>query len=393
MAGVQAAQEMASPEGQERTAASRQRVEDIRTLNPGSAAAAEVAGVLPAALLPVAQGARVVRGGGGLLRGAARGGATGAAEGFTYGVGEAEGTLRERAPQAIPETLLGGGIGTLLGTVAPTVNAAVRRGRGRGSRVARELEETTDVTSDINRLLDEVDEGVEEVQRTLYRPLEESFEEVTDESLLSFLQTPDVRGHVRAVSREVAEGSRPPSLREVQQVRSRMRRINNNPATRGTLTEQLAELSQITSDAIPGLRDADRAFAQLMEHRGALAEGRKLYNKSSADIERALRQYAENPESDRAFRAGMVHEVVRRMEKRATGGLQPLRDFINAGPETRRSIRMMFPDDAAFEDFMGILSREESADQVARYLKRNLRYLLIGAAGGGTALGLGSLLR
>lgn len=113
-------------------AAERGQQEQFRETNPVSSVAAEVAGAVPTAMLPLGALGRAAQGAS-LPTRVAAGSAIGAGQGGVYGFGSGEGGFQERAQDA----LVGAGIGGGIGAAAPAVGGAVRAAaRGVGGRRA-----------------------------------------------------------------------------------------------------------------------------------------------------------------------------------------------------------------------------------------------------------------
>lgn len=373
---VGAAADSARAAASEGTQQARAGVSEARDRLPGLLEfGAEVA---PLAVLPAAAGQRAIaRGGAGLLGTGARGAAVGGAEGQFIGMGSAEGSAGERAMQAVPEAALGVAGGGVLGGGTAAVNAVRRRASGRGPRVAEALRETTGV-DDLVRASDDVEAVRQAARREFYGPLDEM--ELDHPELLSWLRDPSHRAGrtVRNSLPEVFAGKRPPTFRELQKVRESL------SASRVLDEGELARLNRLMDEATDGgASRADRAYAQAMEPVEALQEGRKFYNKSAADIEMAQRGLS--PEALRSFRTGQLHEIIRRLEKRESGSLSWLRNFMDAGPETLRVARTLFPSDEAFEEFTRAANQEQSAQAVSRVVRKYLPGFVAGAAAGAGA--------
>lgn len=111
--------------------ASRQRVEDLRTLNPGASTLSEIAGGFA---LPFGGGRALGRGvtsrTGSRAAGAMAGGAgAGAAGSAAYGAGEADGDLAERGKGALSHGLFGSILGMLTGGATAAAGRLVERAR------------------------------------------------------------------------------------------------------------------------------------------------------------------------------------------------------------------------------------------------------------------------
>lgn len=371
---------------------SRQRVADLRELNPGASAVANVAGAVPAALLPLGAAQGAVRAGGGLMGAIGRGTAVGAAEGALLGAGEAEGSPMQRAGQAVPEAAAGAALGGAIGAAPAFLNALRRMRSGRGTRIAGALEESTGVSKSYKQAQAKLTEQKNKISETMFQPLEDTGSEAIEEAvtnpdspLLDLLRSPDVEKEVRAISREVADGKRAPTFREIQRLRQRMQRINKQPDAR--LVEQVDELDAILRDVVPGYSEANDAWRLVEAQDRALDAGRKAGKSrtlSADDIE--LQQAGLSPEELTNYRRGQVHEVARRVLRRESDAMSMMRDIVDAGPEMERVLRSMFPDDATFQGFMQTIRKEQSADAVASAVSKYGKWLA-GAGVAGAGLG------
>lgn len=365
----------------------RSVVEDNRRLTPGGSLAAELAG---GALLPAAGGARVgagimARTGSRVAAGAAGGAAAGGLYGGANAAGEAEGGILDRLAAVPAGAGMGAGAGALLGGLfAPMGGAASRVARPGNSRVADDLRRLTGLSDDINGAIARADDAVNDVRQTMYRPIEEAHPQIGSavptepQPLHDRLRAPDLVDHTRAVAREVAEGKRPPSFEEAQRILTRLRRVNKRDAQ---LTEQIGEVEQLLAQAVPEAPAADAAYAQAQGVRRALKMGERSSGWDSARVAREMDRLTD-PAAREAFLTARFHNLVRRIETRQQGAVSPLREFYDAGPETQRVMRQFFPDDASYNEFVGILRSEVRADRIRAALGNALK-LGAGAAGAG----------
>jgi hypothetical protein len=260
---------------------------------------------------------------------------------------------------------------------------------GRGARVVEALKEGTGLSSGFNDAVKSADALIEKVRAEKYAPLEQAFPEVRHGTLEKLLAADEWKGHVAAVSKEVATGKRPPSMQELQALRGRLRGLRESAGKKGRsdlvakARDQLRVLDEAMREAVPGLEEADQAFAAASGSRRALDEGRRFYNRSGADVERRIAQLS--PEARQAFNIGRVHEISRRLQQRDKQTPALLRRFMDAGPETKTLLRSMFPDEKTFGEFQRVLRREESAEAAVAALKKYIGYLGAGAAGGAIA--------
>lgn len=359
---------------------SRQRVEDLRSAAPGASLASELAGGM---LVPGA----AARGGmaaGGALRAAGTGAAAGAAGGGLWGFGEGEGGFTQRMQNALPSAAAGAVTGGVLGPAVQGAARLIPRVRaGAGARVARDLEQRTGISRDINAAYRAAREGINDVRDRLYKPLQEEFRKIEHEGIANVIgEVRDLPASVRnALPKEVLKGERAPSFTEMQSLKQRLSGQRTAARRKGypDLVEKfdaVAEhLDAAMKDAVPGYAEAGQKYAQALGQRRALELGRKASNWSSAEIERALESLP--PEAHNGFNQGRLFEIVRKLEKRDRGSVGLLQDYLNAGPETRRVMRSLFPNEKNFEDFQKVLRTERSAERVASALKR----LAVGAIG------------
>jgi len=352
---------------------SRQRVEDLRGLNPGASLASELAGGVA---VPGVGGLKAMEGApalGKLVN-------IGAVEGGLLGAGESDGTALDRlagAGQGVAAGALTGGAFGILGTLGSKLSTYARIKAGRPERIIASLKRAAKVPRGYREAVNAADQALKDVSQRVFRPLDEAHKVVTDPEVLSFVQRlaadPDKRSLVRAVSRKVANGDEAPSFSQVQEIRTRLRK-------RG-LRDEVDELTSVMDDAFEGFSDANKEWANALRVREALDKGRKSARKSADEI-RLLTQGLP-PEAQDAFREGMLHQIVSKLGRREDAATGQLREFLDAGPETRAALREIFPDQASYEQFMGILKVENRAERVHVALRR------LANIGGAAALGAG----
>lgn len=345
------------------TEASRQRMEDLRLTEPTATAMGEVAGAAPSILIPGGAALRA----GGVARGAAISGGASAGAGALVGLGEAEGSLAERLDEALTGAAIGGVVGVPLGGAGVWIGRFLPRIFGqRGPRIARTLKRSAGVDRTLDEAFEAADEAKRAVSREVYQPLDEAFKEVTDPGVLEALQQPELRTTVRSVSKDVVNGKRGPSFEELQAIRRKGRKAAKRSPEIGNATDVLDQEMQI---AIPGLGDADRAYAQASEIVEALETSRRFVGKPSALTRRAMESYS--PDAQVAFREGMIHEFAQRLERRASqwkpsGAVQNMLDM---GPEMRARLRAGFPNDEVFEQFLEDVALERGGARLQRYVQ------------------------
>lgn len=336
-------------------------IQRIHQENPRAAPLVQAAGGLLPAAVPLAAGATAVRAGGGILNAAARGAGAGALEGGIFGALSADGGIQERAAASVAPAMFGAAAGGLLG-VAPAAANAFRRGEaGRGARVAGAMQDAAGVKVNPNATIRESEDAVRAVRAQHYGPLEAAHSAIDDPAVIDILRSEGVRPHTSAIAREVARDTgRPPSFEEAQKVLRRLRRLNG-PEKK--FAEEIASLDEAITNAVPGYADADAAFKAAVSPMQSMAQGRKFWNKSASDIERA--QSRLKGEDLKQFRHGRLVETVRRLQERDEEAGAVLGRMMDAGPETEGMLRTFFPTDDAYEEFRGVLQRERSAAKVA----------------------------
>lgn len=382
LAGVGAAMVPGGKTRAEATAASRDRVAGLREAAPVASFLAEMAGGVAIPALAMARPATV---GGKALAGGIAGGAAGAA----YGLGEGEGSLGERAQGAVGP----GAIGAAVGAALPLVGAGMARGASTAGRALRPANASNRVASSLRKIVGDepidaafakADEAVERVSREMYQPLEAQHPAVLSDDIKNLLTSDAMKGEFPPrFPKDVVEGTRAPSLSELQGLRNHLRRklrLAVRAVEGESAVDRVAHLSPLLDDldnamqaAIPNLADADAAYRQANQIGDALALGRKNFNKAPGDIRMARAEFERNPAALEAFRRGQLTEILTRLDRRAdkeTVGL--LKDYIRPGlgPNNARAIlRTAFPDDASFEQFVTVLNRERSAEVVGKLFK------------------------
>lgn len=300
--------------------------------------------------------------GGGFFGRQAVAGATGAV------MGALEAEPGERMKGARTGGLLGLGAGLVGEAATPLLNAAMRRGAGRGARVARELRAATGMTEDVNTVRDRADAAVSAARATHYAPLDK-MGAINDARINAWFEA---RGLT----------AKPRTLKELQNVASKTAKMDPVAAD---------DLRGLMRQAMPGLGDADAAYATAIKPQTAMREGARLANRPAADIERAQRGLLA-PELDH-FRQGQLYKILASIERRDEGSVEMLRRFMDAGPETMAQIRTLFPDDASFTSFVEVLGRERSAEKVGQFIRQTAPFAIPGLIGAGVATGVNSLFK
>ena len=368
---------------QEHQAAEEADLGRIREESPIMSRVAQTVGAAPLAAAPLQAGIRAVQAGKGLLGGAKAAGAVGAVEGGLMGAGEATGGIKDRVKGGTIGAAIGGPIGVLLSAIPGGRNVRSRPVAGRGARAADELRDATGIKQGVNEALDVTEDQLETVRNQYYRPFERRYTAIEDPALLSQLRAEDVLPHTRSVSKEVADGTRPPSFKEAQEIWQQLRKVGRNSPAHARYADNVNDALE---SAVPGFRDANQVYAAAIAPKQALIQGRKFWNKSAEDIEREMRGLAGDELTN--FRVGQLHEMLRRLEQRDEAAGAVLRRFMDAGPETERIMRSLFPDEGGYRQFQRSLREEESADLAREQLKRLggaasllAKYAAAGAAG------------
>jgi len=430
-----AAAAAADPAAVERLEATRQRISDLREVDPGASLMAEAAGGM---IVPLT-GAKIARTlGGGVLGYAAGGAAAGGAGGAAYGFGESEGSPQERIPGAIMGGAVGLGVGTLLGAAgkaaAPLLGRAARKipgmdrilpdpqapkvtamrellpteqGQARGVRVAENLERLADVDPSVRAVRVATEEGKLAVQRQFYAPLEARFSAeaggVADEGVMAALRDPDIMTQARLVSREiVGETVRPPTFTELQGVRQRLSDKLSAARNRGAsdqvrrYSEALTRMEFAIEEAIPEFKQAQRAWFEVMAVDRAFDQGRAMYSnaaKNSAEEVAMAIEALPTEEAREAFRKGLLNRFVNRLRMRTGVSPAEAMKLVDAGPEMQGKIRGLFPSEANYNEFLTIMQTEHNAIHRATLVRKLVPWTVVmaGVGGGGYAATRGIL--
>ncbi len=378
--------------------ASRQRVEDLRTAQPGASLASEVAGGF---LLPGVGGARAAQAGGRTARAAGRGalatGALGAAGGGLFGLGEAEGTLLERAEEAKTPAVVGGLLGAATGGAGGAAGSVLRRrAESRGAQVAEALSRTSGVSADITGARASTRAAQGAIQQRLYRPLEEAFPSVSDPNVNNFIRElsdqPGTRALVRKLGLSPARGvpgpARTPSFQDLQALRQQLRKraFDSRGGVKDAVASDLAdELSDLMGDTFgEPLRRADATWRQTVQQLDNLDLGWRKYNEPTAQIEEITRRMSDSQRQ--AFNQGRVSRIDAKLRERDKEAVGLLRKLLDSGTETRNQFRTLFPDEQTFDQFQRFLESERSLDRVLDVYSSLARPLAVGV-GAGAAFG------
>lgn len=301
---------------------------------------------------------------GGFLAREAIGGVSGAA------LGAAGAEPGERMKGAIKGGLLGMGGALVSQGLASGTNAIVRRGAGRGARVAQGLLKETELPADFEKLAEEVGTAKRAVSEKLYGPIDK-LGKINNAKISVVLEESGV-----------PSAGKPRSLAELQKLLSNLERSNPPAAT---------ELKAVMEQEIDGLKAANAAYGPAVRPAEALEAGRASY-RTAADIRQAMKGMG--PEEARNFAAARLHDITAALEKRDENAVAMLRQFVDAGPETKAQLRTLFRgDDAAFGRFLDLLGKERSAMKVGELVKLLSPFGAVGAAGVGIGYGAKSLFK
>lgn len=385
----------------EATAASRQRIEDLRETSPTATLLGEIAGVAPLALVGAGPAASFVRAGPTGLARAGRaigvGTGAGAAEGALQGAGEAEGGLVERARGAAKGGIFGGLFGGLLGgagaalagvprrlaqfgaELLPQPGGLARRAtreivgrtglnvnalRGRFQRLAAQAPEgMAPVVADIDhnfpviqRALAEATReapaelagpaarrtaaradspAIRQAKRAAFAPIEGNL--IDDPRTLRLLrQGDDLRDITRNVAGpEVLRGERAPTVREFQTIRQtlrkRLQRLQQSPADFERLSAQLDELNIAAEQGVPGFRQANRIFREVVEFEEAVEETKRVLTSGKIVPSNLI-----SPEAQRGGLLGVLGKIIdtfRDMKELQEEGARPVLRILLGGEE------------------------------------------------------------
>lgn len=351
----------------------RQAAEDRELTSPLATTLAEIAGGVA---IPGIVGART----GSIGMAALKGGGIGAAEGLAYGAGKAEGGVGERLKAGVVPGIVGAGVGAASGALAAKAAAMMkRRVAGRGARLSRELKESTGLPG-YTDFKDWADQSKKTIRKTFYQPFEEGFPEVRDPALRTLLASDELQP---AVERVAGKGGFPlergPSFEDVQAVRESIRGLRDVADRAGDrflknrYQDLEEELTQQMQRVFPGLDEADELWALVSDANRAFDMGAELANRAPEEIERARGAFRSDVAQE-AFRAGQLHKITTSLERRDRAALKWLKDFMDMGPGSERTLRSLFPDtdagEAAFNEFRRTLGMEQSAELMPKL--RNL---------------------
>lgn len=389
-------------------------VEETREVQPLAAGLAELSGGLAVPGIGAAKGTALTSRGlsslgarvggrvGGLLASPATtaaavgGGAAAGASGlfgFAESVGEPAAERLSAAAEGATDPLMIGA-GMLFGPIAGFTGSRMRRvfgGRGgKVRRVAEGLEESTGLSRDINSMRNRADLNVESAAAGL-DALERNTPEIISEELEIFLdnirQRPDVVGNLNRASREVATGQRFATVKD-------MRKLQANLRADQRFGDAL-ELNDILDDAVPGYRDVNREFARAKDVREAIEIGQngggvtfrgdRVQLDTGANFEKALEVIA--PEAHGALKTGVLHRELQNILGRRTGANLSVLRKLATDSEVDMRLRNMFTSSQAAEEFIQLLDKEASAEQLRRVL---IAGGVLVAVGAGARAGLGS---
>lgn len=335
LAGLGAAIVPGGRSGREAMEASRERVEDLRTTAPGASTLASTAGALA---LPVGLLSRPLRAIGSpamrvlprVAQGVAGGAAVGGLLGGAYGAGEAEGGIGERLSAVPPSAALGGLLGASLGLAVPAGLSLVRGARRfftkqPGERMTGLVTRVTGIEPKVVPIQHAAREEMSRISRELYRPIQDANPLVNDPVIMGILKERRVARTVKDLFPEHNLGgpgkpADPLSFEQLQDVRNAMRDPSRSlpQSERIRYRESGEALSEAMGERIPGLREADRAFARANDIVRAVNVGNKVYSKPFEEIQDAFSSLG-TEDARNAFRAA----ILRRLTQRGYRGRRP----------------------------------------------------------------------
>jgi hypothetical protein len=370
--------------------AERQKLADMQLLNPGTD---KIMGIGGAALVPASFGrgllGNAAKSGAGKI---ATGGLLGGAQAGSYAFGEAEGGLGERGKAAVLPTIFGTAVGAAVPAAvegAKVLPRIMRRG-STGQAVASELENASGVSRDIGKLTRSLDDEVKDIQAKHFQKLEEKYKVIKDPDILNVLSDPEVQ---RLAPRTIAgakKGAAPGpfggdkrawSYKDIVGKDALLSKLRKAAKTDAGMQARLEDLNAALKN-LDGHSEAMKRYGPVMDKLEAIDDGRAMVSASQFDLQQATKNM--DPVTRRAFNTGRMFEIVEKLEKRNDEAVSLLRDYLDAGSSTRRSLRELFQPgktgDAAFKEFETVLRKERSAEKVASALKS--RWTLgAGAAG------------
>lgn len=301
--------------------------------------------------------------GGGFFGRQAVGGATGAA------MGAMQAEPGHRMKGAVTGGLLGMGASVAGEGGAGLLNAVLRRGAGRGARVGAALAEKTGLPTDFEGLAGAAEGARKAASKSLFGPID-NMGPINNAKITTILEESGV-----------PNAGKPRTLSELQALTGRLDRTNPVAAR---------ELKDVMEAEIPGLAGANKAYGPLARPVEAIDAGRASY-KTAADIRKAMEGMGAT--EARNFRAARLHDILAALEKRDEDAVGMLKQFMDAGPETKAQLRTLFDSDERFDRFLQVLGRERSAEKVGAALKRWAPWGLGGLLGIGAAESARSLFK
>jgi len=364
---------------------------------------ADIAASTYGALIPaIATGGKA---GGALSRAGALtrvGASVGTAAGFGALAGAGAAT-ENRGEAALRSGAVGGAAGLILGPVAQLLTSAGRGAAGKvgqmmapaaarikKGKLADELialvrQSTGLEAQSIDDLVAVASQRVKDVAKRVYGPLDDLAPFELPEGARAIVSDKQYAKGAWRASGAPAEG--PVQFGHVQGFRQALEDRAESLSRRGfnhaarSVRQTLREFDDIIEPAIPGFREANRAFAQAQTAREAIDKGTKAWGKlTPRQVERELQELARDAgphaqEAVEAYRLGMAQRVVDQMTKASTSG-SAVPNF--AGRE--KLLRAVFPDKETLMQFMRMASGD-------RGIEAGLT--LVGLPGAASAVGLG----
>lgn len=235
------------------------------------------------------------------------------------------------------------------------VDKLAQRTAERGERLARDMRKTAGISESMEAGQKAARRAVQEVREQHYLPLEEAFPQVPGENVQAALQRPRIREVARRTAKEVADGERPPSFTELQDIMMDLRddvtaaRAAGRPNASRRAAQAHDEIVSAMEADIPGFAEAQNAFRLASKRLEAYQDGFDAWAKSAREIRERMAELP--PEAHDPFRAGLLQRWEEKLLTRE-GTAGSVNKILRAGPEAREQIRAAFGSDEAFRQFL-----------------------------------------
>jgi hypothetical protein len=347
-------------------AAERGQQQTFRDDNPVTATAAEIAGGVASAAVPVGGALKAAQSGSALAR-AGAGAAAAGAQGAVYGFGSGEGGLQERAENAAATGLASAAVG---GIVAPVVGKAVRtiQTKAANSKFGKELLKNVPSAEDIQkaagRLYKQADEaGVVVKPAPLQAFAKRLATEMRDEGIDADITPASSKALRRLV--DAAEAGQPVRLKDLETLRKlagRAAQKDSSERALGTAIKHRIDdfLTDLTPDDIVSgdqsgiaiLKQARDMWARgartdALEEAVRRAELRAASSGSGGNVNNAIRQEVRKLLTNKKFRGTFNPEEVRYLERVVRG---------SAGENAARLVGKMSPTTGALQSAGGLIA-------------------------------------